>query len=117
MNSERVYRMRAADVLDALEKKLARKGRTREELAAVIEWMLGYSPAQLDAVWASEACYGEFFERAPRLNEERMLVRGKVCGVEVSAIADPLMREVRILDKLVDELAKGRPLERVLNRG
>lgn len=112
--SEWIFRMRASVVLNALEAKLVRKGRTAAELEEVVRWMTGYSAEELRRVREGEGSYAEFFEGAPALNPARMLVRGKVCGVEVSEVADPLMREVRILDKLVDDLAKGRPMERVL---
>ena len=77
-------------------------------------WLTGYTQAELDSLLGSELSYGDFFRQAPRPNPNRALIRGVVCGVRVEEVADPLMREARYLDKLVDELAKGKPMEEVL---
>jgi hypothetical protein len=87
-----------------------RKGRSKEELDAAIEWLTGYDMNQVD----QEMTYKDFFENAPAMNPRAGLIKGKVCGVQVETIEDPVMQKVRWLDKLVDELAKGRPLEKVL---
>ncbi len=94
--------------------KAERKGRTRAEVDAIILWLTGLTQAQLVAVLEAEIDFETFFAQAPALNPARALVKGVVCGVRVEEVADPLMREIRYLDKLVDELAKGRPMEKIL---
>lgn len=96
--------------------KAEKKGRTKEEVDQIIIWLTGYSQAQLDAELQSKTNFEEFFEKAPRLNPSRALIKGVICGVRLEEIEDPLMREVRYLDKLVDELAKGRPMEKILRQ-
>ena len=93
-----------------LLQKVERKGRSKEDLDAAIEWLTGYDMNQVD----QEMTYEDFFENAPAMNPRAELIKGKVCGVQVETIEDPMMQKVRWLDKLVDELAKGRPLEKVL---
>ena len=93
-----------------LLQKVERKGRSKEDLDAAIEWLTGYDMNQVD----QEMTYKDFFENAPAMNPRAGLIKGKVCGVQVETIEDPMMQKVRWLDKLVDELAKGRPLEKVL---
>ena len=117
MKNDAVFAMKFAKVYPLLVAKAGRKGRTRAEVDAVTAWLTGYTPAELEQFLASELTYGEFFERAPHPNENRRLITGSVCGVRVEAIADPLLREIRYLDKLVGELAKGRPLEKILRQG
>ena len=102
--------MRVSKVYPLLLQKVERKGRSKEELDTVIEWLTGYDMNQVD----QEMTYGDFFEQAPAMNPRAELIKGKVCGVQVESIEDHLMQKVRWLDKLVDELAKGRPLEKVL---
>ncbi|MCX7800448.1 MAG: DUF2200 domain-containing protein, partial [Fimbriimonadales bacterium] len=96
--------------------KVQRKGRTAEDVRAVVRWMTGFSEEELDFHLNERTTFERFFEAAPSPNPARLEVKGKICGVAVEAIEDPIVREVRILDKLVDELAKGRPLDRVLDR-
>lgn len=94
--------------------KAERKQRTREEVDAVISWLTGYSRDQI-AHHASEAIdFQTFFDQAPHLNPARIRVTGVVCGVRVETLEDPMTRDIRCLDKLIDELAKGRPLEKIL---
>jgi len=93
-----------------LVQKAERKGRTKEEVDEVIRWLTGYDMDQVD----QDMTYGDFFANAPAMNPRAELIKGKVCGVQVETIEDPLMQKVRWLDKLVDELAKGRPLDKVL---
>ena len=93
--------------------KVERKGRTREELDAVICWLSGYDQAELERIVAGETTFAEFFASA-RLHPNVVLITGTVCGVRVESVADPLMQKIRWLDKLVDELAKGRPLAKIL---
>ena len=94
--------------------KAERKGRTKAEVDEIILWLTGYSAAEFDAHCAAKTDFETFFAQAPRLNPARAEIRGLVCGVRVEEVADPLMREIRYLDKLIDELAKGRPMEKIL---
>ena len=94
--------------------KVERKGRSREELDEVIRWHTGYDAAALARICADGTTFRAFFAQAPALNLARHKVTGSICGVKVQEVADPLMREIRILDKLVDELAKGRPMAKIL---
>lgn len=114
MENEKVFAMPFAKVYPLLLAKAERKGRTREEVFAVTAWLTGYTGEQLVELMASGISYGDFFRQAPHLNPNRVLIKGSVCGVKLESIEDPLMREIRYLDKLVDELAKGKPLERIL---
>ena len=94
--------------------KAEKKGRTREEVDQVTAWLTGYTPEELARLEQSDTSYGDFFRRAPAMNPNRALVTGKICGIRVEEIEDPLMRDIRRLDKLVDELAKGRTMEQIL---
>ena len=96
--------------------KAEKKGRTRQEVDQVTTWLTGYTPADLARLEQSETSYGDFFRNAPAMNPDRALITGKVCGIRVEEIEDPLMRDIRYLDKLVDELAKGRPMEKILRK-
>ena len=109
-----VFDMRFQDVYSALIRKAERKGRTGEEVREVTAWLTGYSAEQIDTAMNSDITYGEFFSNTPAYNQRAALITGKICGVQVEAIEDPLMKKIRQLDKLVDELAKGRPMERIL---
>ena len=93
--------------------KAERKGRTKAEVDEVIRWLTGFSQAELDAQIAAKTDFETFFAQA-RLNPARSLITGLVCGVRVEEVADPLMREIRYLDKLIDELAKGKAMEKIL---
>ena len=106
-----VFDMGFGKVYLALVRKAERKDRTRAEVDDVTTWLTGYSSTQIDEALSSTVTYGEFLANAPAYNPSADLIRGKVCGVQVETIEDPLMKRVRQLDKLVDELAKGKPLE------
>ena len=110
MARQSIFDMKVSKVYPLLLQKVERKGRTKDELDTVIAWLTGYDMAQVD----QDMTYGSFFENAPVMNARESLIKGKVCGVDVEAIEDPLMQKIRWLDKLVDELAKGRPMEKVL---
>lgn len=112
----RIFRTPFADVYPLYVAKVERKGRSRSELDAVIAWLTGYGAPELEAVIRARVDLGSFLRGAPAMNPAREQVRGVVCGVRVEDVEDPLMRELRRLDKLVDELAKGRPLEKVFRR-
>lgn len=95
--------------------KAEKKGRTKEEVDEIIRWLTGYTQKQFEAQLAKKITFEEFFKKA-KLNPVRKLITGVICGVRIEEIKDPLMREVRYLDKLIDELAKGRPLEKILRK-
>ena len=113
-NLERVYRMSFASVYPLYITKVERKGRTREDVDTVVQWLTGYSAEQMQQAIADEVDFETFFTQAPAPNTARSLITGTICGVKVQEIEDPIMREVRYLDKLVDEVAKGKAMERVL---
>lgn len=106
--------MSFARVYPALVAKAERKGRTQAEVDTIIHWLTGYEGTELVAQLERDVDVETFFDEAPHLNPARSLITGKVCGVQVDAIAEPTMREIRYLDKLIDELAKGRPMEKIL---
>ena len=110
MPRQTIFEMPVSRVYPLLLAKVERKGRTKAELDEVIRWLTGY---RMDGVDPGTP-YGAFFENAPDYNPRAELITGKVCGVDVALIDDPLMKKIRQLDKLVDELAKGRPMEKIL---
>lgn len=114
MDNEKVYRMSFAKVYQCLINKAVGKGRTKEDVDAVTMWLTGYGQEELRKAFESSITYGEFFLNAPEPNPNRKLIKGSVCGIKVEEITDPLMREIRCLDKLVDELAKGKALDKIL---
>ncbi len=114
MSDHKVFQMSFAKLYDLLLNKAVRKGRTQAEVDEVICWLTGYSASELEKARSTEVCYGDFFRNAPRLNPNRALIKGAVCGVRVEEVEDPLMREIRYLDKLIDELAKGKAMEKIL---
>ena len=114
MDNERIFAMKFARVYPLLVAKVQRKGHTKEEVDRITGWLTGYTAEDLERFADSELSYGDFFRNAPKLNEKRHLIRGSICGVKIEAIQDPLLREIRYLDKLVDELAKGKPMAKIL---
>lgn len=113
-NNHRIYTMSFAKVYPLLVAKAERKGRTKAEVDKVICWMTGYDREGLEKQLAEEKDYETFIREAPKLNPARTLIKGVVCGVRVEDIEEPTMREIRYLDKLVDELAKGKAMEKIL---
>lgn len=109
----RIFETSFASVYVLYLQKVERKGRTQAELDTVITWLTGYSAAELEEQIARETTFREFFGSA-KLNEASSLITGSVCGVKVQEVEDPLMKKIRLLDKVVDELAKGKALEKVL---
>ena len=109
----RIFTSSFASVYPLYVKKLERKGRNKAELDEVIGWLTGFDEAALNAHLAAETTFEDFFADA-EMNPDTSLITGKVCGVRVEEVEDPLMQKIRFLDKLVDELAKGRPMEKVL---
>jgi hypothetical protein len=116
MTPHRIYRMSFAKVYPLLVAKAERKGRTKAEVDQIIRWLTGYGQEELAAQLAKNTDYETFFAQAPAPNPARADIRGVVCGVRVEEIAEPVMREIRYLDKLVDELARGKAMEKILNR-
>ena len=109
-----VFEMKFSKVFPLLIAKAVRKGRTEEVVFAVTGWLTGYSEEELRALLDSDATYGEFLDKAPCMNPARFQVKGRICGIRVEEIEDPRMRDLRILDKLVDDLAKGKPIDKIL---
>ena len=116
MTAHRIFTTAFSKVYPLYVKKAERKGRTRKEVDQIILWLTGYSAAQLKKQLDSEVDFDTFFARAPSMNPHVSLIKGVVCGVRVEEVADPLMKNIRYLDKLVDELAKGRALEKILRQ-
>ena len=115
--SHRVFKMAVASVYPHYVTKAERKGRTKTEVDEIIRWLTGYSQAELEARLANKTDFETFFAQAPALNPNRTLITGMICGHRVEEIEDPFMREVRYLDKLVDEVSKGKAMEKVLRAG
>ena len=116
MDNEKVFAMSFARVYPMLIAKAERKGRTRAEVLEVTSWLTGYTPGQIEALLESDTVYGDFFRKAPALNPNRTRIKGSICGIKVELIEDPLMQNIRYLDKLVDELAKGKAMEKILRK-
>lgn len=112
----RIYTMIVASVYPFYIKKAEKKGRTKKEVDEIILWLTGYSQKDLEKQLKEKKNFEEFFDEAPKLNPARSLITGVICGVRIEEITDPLMRELRYLDKLIDELAKGRPMEKILRK-
>lgn len=111
----RIFTTSVASVYPLYRTKVEKKGRTQAELDEVITWLTGFSAGELHEHLRAETTFADFFATAP-MNENAVLITGVVCGVRVENVEDPLMQRIRYLDKLVDELAKGRPMEKVLRR-
>lgn len=113
--THRIFTTSVASVYPHYVTKVTKKGRTEAELREVIEWLTGYDDGALTQQLADETTFEDFFAGA-QLNPDSSLITGSVCGVKVQDVPDPLMRQIRYLDKLVDELAKGRPMDKILRR-
>lgn len=114
MTKHRILTTSVASVYPHLVAKAEKKGRTAAEVDTVICWLTGYTPDQLREVLDKKTDFETFFAQAPRPNPARHEIKGTICGVRIQEIEDPTMREIRYMDKLVDELAKGRPMEKIL---
>jgi hypothetical protein len=110
----RIFTTPVANVYPFYIAKAEKKGRTKAEVDEIICWLTGYTPKQLEKQLKAETDYETFFAKAPKLNPARKLITGVICGIRVEDIEDPLMQELRYLDKLVDELAKGKAMEKIL---
>jgi len=106
--------MSFASIYPLYIQKAEKKGRTKEEVDEIIRWLTGYSQEELEAHIENKTNFETFFAEAPELNPSRSLIKGVICGVRVEEIEDPLMREVRYLDKMIDELARGKAMEKIL---
>jgi hypothetical protein len=114
MKKHRIYTMSFAKVYPRYVAKAEKKGRTKAEVDTVIRWLTGYTAKGLEHAIQKDVDLETFFTKAPKPNPARSLITGVVCGVRIEGITDPLMREIRYLDKLVDELAKGKAMEKLL---
>jgi hypothetical protein len=114
MTKHRIYTMSVASVYVHYVAKAEKKGRTRAEVDEVIRWLTGYSQSQLEAELEAKTDFENFFAKAPAMNPARELITGAICGIRVENVEEPLMREIRYMDKLVDELAKGKKMEKIL---
>ena len=112
--TDRIRKTSVASVHVHYVTKVEKTGRTRAEVDQVIRWLTGYSQAQLDALLEARTDFETFFAQAPDMNPNRFMITGVICGYQVEEIEDPFMRELRHLDKLVDEVAKGKAMEKVL---
>lgn len=111
---QRVFAIKVASVYPHYLAKAEKKGRTKAEVDEIIRWLTGYTQARLEKHLKDKTDFETFFAKAPRLNPARKQVTGVICGVRIEEIENPLMREIRYLDKLIDELGKGRPMEKIL---
>ena len=116
MTRHRIYSMSFASVYPHYITKAEKKGRSKAEVDEIIRWLTGYSQEQLEAEIAAGTDFESFFDKAPAMNANRALITGVICGHRVENIEEPLMREIRYLDKMVDELAKGKKMEKILRQ-
>lgn len=116
MTKHRIYSMSFASVYPHYITKAEKKGRTKAEVDEIVRWLTGYTQVQFEDHLEARTDFEHFFADAPHLNPSRHLITGVICGVRIENIEDPLMREVRYLDKLIDELAKGRAMEKILRQ-
>ena len=116
MDNTRVFRMAFASVYPLLVKKAEKKGRTKEEVDTVICWLTGYNQQSLQQQLDDKVDYKTFFDNMPRLHPNSAKITGVICGHRIEEIEDPLMQKIRYLDKLVDELAKGKAMEKILRK-
>jgi hypothetical protein len=116
MKKHRIYTTSFASVYPHYVTKAEKKGRTKAEVDAIIHWLTGYGQAQLNTVLSDKTDFETFFAQAPQMNPSRSMIKGMICGVRVEDIEEPTMREIRHLDKLIDELAKGKAMEKILRR-
>lgn len=114
--THRIYSMSFASVYPLYVAKAQKKGRTKAEVDEIVRWLTGYTQKNLDAEIGKKTTFEDFFAKAPQLNPSRKLVTGVICGVRVEDIKEPLMQEIRCLDKLIDELAKGKAMEKILRK-
>lgn len=116
MLKHRLYATSFARVYPYYVAKAEKKGRTKTEVDEIIRWLTGYSQKEFDSVLEKQADFETFYGEAPKMNPSRTLITGVICGVRVEDIEEPLMQEIRYLDKLIDELAKGKTMEKILRK-
>jgi hypothetical protein len=116
MAKHRIYTTSFASVYPLYVAKAAKKGRTKAEVDQIISWLTGYGRKELDAQLKKKTDFETFFTEAPRINPSRALIKGVVCGVRVEEIKEPTMREIRYLDKLIDELARGKAMDKIIRK-
>ncbi|WP_431014901.1 DUF2200 domain-containing protein [Bradyrhizobium pachyrhizi] len=116
MAKHRIYATSFASVYPLYVAKAEKKGRTKAEVDQVIAWLTGYGPKELEAQLERQTDFETFFAKAPEMNPSRALIKGMVCGVRVEEIKEPTMREIRYLDKLIDELARGKAMDKILRK-
>ncbi|SDN84833.1 DUF2200 domain-containing protein [Alkalicoccus daliensis] len=116
MTKHKIYTMSFASVYPHYINKAERKGRTKAEVDEIIRWHTGYSQEDLEGQLEKQTNFETFFEEAPELHPSRTLIKGVICGVRVEEIEEPIMREIRYLDKMIDELAKGKKMEKILRK-
>jgi hypothetical protein len=114
MKNEKIFAMPLASVYPHYIKKVVSKGRTQQELEGVVFWLTGYDAEAVQEQLDQKKSFADFFANAPRLNPNVSKITGVICGYRVEDIEDPLMQKIRYLDKLIDELAKGRAMEKIL---
>ena len=115
MDKSRIYAMPFIKVYSSLVNKAIRKGRQKSDVDEIISWLTGYAINDIDGIANSDLTYGDFFQKAPRMNPERFKIKGTICKIRIEEIADPMMKDIRILDKLIDDLAKGKDPLKVLS--
>ncbi|MBP2257656.1 DUF2200 domain-containing protein [Virgibacillus alimentarius] len=116
MNKHKIYTMSVARVYPHYISKAEKKGGTKSEVDEIIRWLTGYSQEELEVHLEKQTDFETFFAEAPQLNPSRVLIKGVICGVRVEDIEEPTMQEIRYLDKLIDELAKGKAMEKILRK-
>lgn len=114
--NHRIFTMSFSTVYPHYIAKAERKGRLKSEVDEIIRWLTGYTQQQLEIEIEKNTDFETFFKKAPKLNPKRNLIKGIICGIRIEEIEDPLMREIRYLDKLIDELAKGKSMEKILRK-
>lgn len=114
MEKHKIYSMAFASVYPAYINKAERKGRTKDEVDEIIRWLTGYSQKQFEAVLDRKTDMETFFAKAPKLNDKRREIKGVICGIRVEDMEESTMKEIRYLDKLIDELARGKAMEKIL---
>lgn len=112
----RIYKMTFASIYPLYVQKAEKKERTKAEVDEIIEWLTGYTKKEMNEQIKQEVTFQEFFDKAPKMNAKRKDITGLICGVRVEEIKEPLMQEIRYLDKLIDELAKGKAMEKILRK-
>ena len=116
MTKPKIYTMSFARVYPLYIAKVERKGRTKEDVDVIIRWLTGYNQYELEQELENQTDFETFFANAPKMNPNRALIKGLICGIRVEDITEPTMQEIRYLDKLIDELAKGKTMEQILRK-